>query len=76
VVCLGPRTRQSADGPDDDLLGPLAVVIRPLREARLIEGLPLGIAAGRTGDDDDSRETRGVWLSDASWIGRGIVDAA
>jgi hypothetical protein len=76
VVCLGPRTRQSLDGPEDDLIGPVAVVIRPVREVRLIEGLPLGIAAGRTGDDDDSRETRGVWLSDASWIGRGIVDAA
>jgi hypothetical protein len=76
IVCLGPRTRQSPDVLEDDLVGPVAVVVRPGREGRLIDRLPLDAAAGTAGDEDDSRGRRGVWLSDASWIGHGIVDAA
>ncbi len=76
VVCLHPGALQPLGHLDDDLPGPAVVVIRPEREGRQIEWLPIDNVAGRIGHEHDDERGHGVWLSAASLGRAGIVDAA
>jgi len=76
VVCLGPGALQPGEHSDDHLCAPAAVLVRPGREERQIEWLPLDAAAATIGWQDDDHLVRGVWLSAVSRGVAGIVDAA
>ena len=76
VVCLGPGALQPGDHPDDQFRAPAAVLVRPGREGRQIEWLPLDTVAATVGWQDDDHLVRGVWLSAVPRGVAGIVDAA
>jgi hypothetical protein len=76
VVCLGPGALQPGDHPDDHLPAPAAVLVRPGREGRQIEWLPLDTVAATVGWQDDDHLLRGVWLSAVPRGVAGVVDAA
>jgi hypothetical protein len=76
VVCLGPGALQTGVHPDDHLHAPAAVLVRPGREERQIEWLPLDTVAATVGWQDDDHLVRGVWLSAVPRGAAGIVDAA
>lgn len=76
VVCLGAGDLQTQDGLDDDRPGPAVVVMRPDRDGRRIEWLPMDTVAGRSGFQDDDQRGSRVWLSAVSCRRSGIVDAA
>jgi hypothetical protein len=82
VVCLGTQALRSCGEHDDDLQLPAAVVACPGRDGLQIDWLSMDGVARRAGGRDhglggaDQRGRRGVWLSDVSEYGDGIVDAA
>jgi len=76
VVCLGLRALQSLHHLNDDLMRPAVVVIRPDREGRRIEWLPIDTVAERFGYEHEEDRGHGVWQSAVSLARHGIVDAA
>ena len=76
VICLGPRGLPARGGLEDDFTAPAVVVIRPGCEGRQVDWLPMASVMRGAGEHNDEHEERGVWLSDVSWAGRRIVDAA